>query len=142
MDKPWSDMTPRGQSVLTVVNVLGWSGSGEEMYWPNREWVWRDRSGLRVEYQGELVSDPAFARLAEQEIARRGLIERYQNALIAILGLDMQVFNSAIELHTFNAPKIPGNDFEWEGHAFLWCYSQATAEQRCHAAVRAMGVAV
>lgn len=114
----WSDMTPREQSALTAVNVLGWSGGEEEMYWPNREWVWRDRSGLRVECQGELVSDPAFARLAEQEIARRGLQDEYANALAALKP-----------------------DSDWiTGER--WWLATATAEQRCHAACRAMGVEV
>ena len=81
-------------------------------------------------------------RLVEEEIARRGLVEKYQDALIDILDLTMQVFSSAIELDIHNPPNIPNNYFGWEGHAYLWAYSQATADQRCQAALRAIGVEI
>ena len=73
-------------------------------------------------------------RNLEDEIERRGLVERYQDALIEILGFDMQVFNSAIELSLYgDLPKIPNNSFQWGGHAYLWAFHRATPEQRARA---------
>lgn len=73
-------------------------------------------------------------------IEQRGLVERYQNALIDVLGLDMAVYNSAIELISFKNPSIPNNTFEGSGHAALWRFARATHDQICLAAVRACEV--
>ena len=78
------------------------------------------------------------ARLVEGEIEHRGLVERYQNVLIEVLGLDMQVFNSAIELNPHFAPSVVSNTFEWRGHASLWLYLRATPAQRAEAAYRVL----
>jgi hypothetical protein len=85
---------------------------------------------------------PAFAgrdvKILEDEVERRGLVEAYQNALIAVLGLDMQVFNSAIELNTLEVPEVRNNTFEWEGHASLWKLIRAAPEQRARAFLEVM----
>lgn len=155
--KPWSDMTPRERDALVGEVVMGqtdfehigfiWeegtTEDGEDgwdgFYCPRCH---AEGSRAAVRCARQYTTDIAKAQLVEDEIARRGLIEKYQNALIGLIDLDMQVFNSAIELDTHNPPDIPNNDFEWQGHAFLWRYSQATPEQRCHAACRAVGVEV
>lgn len=87
------------------------------------------------------TADHNAARLVEDEVMKRGLIEKYQTALIKILGLGMQVFNSAIEIGSYaDLPDIPNNSFEWDGHAFLWSLLRATPDQKCRAALRAGGV--
>lgn len=168
----WSDMTPRERDDLIARHLFGYatllaedSVFGPTLWLHDVEAVCDGKGGAsncrllggrceRLRVDGEIREVfvrlcPAFtarmddgALIVEQEIKRRGLIEKYQNALIELLNLDMQVFNSAIELNTHNVPTIPNNDFSWEGHAFLWQYSQAAAEQRCHAALRAVGIEV
>lgn len=137
----WSDMTPRERDALV--------GVAFELHEPGCPAIADDESDeVLGDYQRCVCNWLSFTasldacRLVEGEIAKRGLIEKYQTALIELLDLDMQVFNSAIELNTYNTPNIPNNTFEWEGHAYLWQYTQATAEHRCHAALRAMGVEV
>jgi hypothetical protein len=88
------------------------------------------------------VEDYGACHQIENEIERRGLIEAYQNALIDILGLEMQVFNSAIELDSHRVRAIPGNQFQWVGHIELWLFHRATPDQRCLAALRAVGVQI
>lgn len=82
----------------------------------------------------DFSTDHAAARLLEDEIERRGLVEKYQNALIDVFGFDMQVFNSAIEISSHAVcPSIPNNTFQWQGHAFLWALIRATPEQKARA---------
>lgn len=124
----------------TVARALGW------VYEPRFEgdgagyWVATDGTRYISEDLPDFVGSLDACRLVEGAIARRGLVEKYQNALIALLGLDMQIFSSVIELNTRQLPEVLGNTFEWEGHATLWLYSQATCDQRCHAALRALGI--
>lgn len=77
------------------------------------------------------------------QILQLGLVERYQNELICVLGLEeeMQVYNSAIEVDEYSHRELPGNVVQ-DGHIYLWLFSQATPEECCHAAIRAFGVEV
>jgi len=74
----------------------------------------------------------------EAVIQERGLVERYVGALIDVLGLDMQPFNSAIELDWWEGPKVPDNSFEYDGYAYLWLLLRASPEDRCRAALLAV----
>ena len=133
-------LTGRALDARVAAVVLNWSVADlsyvrtvdGDYYHPDR-----DGEGGLPAYS----TDPAAARLVEDAIERRGLVERYQDALIEVLGLDMQVFNSAIELDPHGPqPTVPGNTFEWDGHAYLWVFSHATPAQRCRAALIACGV--
>lgn len=79
--------------------------------------------------------------IAEAEIARRGLVRQYIDALMAILfgGGTRDViapYNSAIEISArHDLPTVPNNDFEWDGYAYLWYTATATPRQRCEAMV-------
>lgn len=155
MSKPWTEITPRERDVL-VAQALGYTiyhydkDVRANCYYmlmdPDFSPVLDGRMGERRFETVAWDDAPPFTtdynacQLVKQGIARRGLIEKYQDALIDILSLDMQVFNSAIELDPYYAPEVPGNRFEWEGHAYLWLYSQAPPDQCCHAAVKALGV--
>jgi len=89
-----------------------------------------------------IESDAIGVRMLEDEIERLGLVESYQDALIAILGFDMQVFNSAIELSPFSdLPRVPNNQFEWDGHAYLWTFHRAEPKQRAQAFLQAISSA-
>lgn len=143
MSKPWNELAPRERDALIAEKVMEWVQVHPDL-WERPGEQWPAYTGERtirtpcVSFRP--TSDYNACRLADEEIARRGLIEKYQNALVNILDLDMQVFNSAIELNPHHAPEVPENTFEWMGHAYLWLYSHATADQKCHAALKALGV--
>lgn len=90
----------------------------------------------------EYATDPEEASILESKILKDGKVEAYQNRLIQVLGLDMIVFNSAIELgYSFvQPPEVPLNTFKWAGHATLWLFSHALPRQKCLAALLAYGM--
>lgn len=137
--KTWDEMAGWERCEI-IMRALGWAY--EARFEGDGAGYWVAPDGVRYISEGlpDFIGSLDACRLVEDEIARQGLVEKYQNALIAILNLDMQVFNSAIELDSHFAPEVPGNRFEQEGHATLWLYSQATAEKKCRAAVRALGI--
>jgi hypothetical protein len=145
MSMPWSDLTPREKDAR-VATAMGWDlDLGGEVIertvldGPRRVIFNDDRSAnVACPPIPPFTTDHSASHLVLDEIARRGLIERYQDALIAVLDLDMQVFNSAIEVNTRNTPGVPGNTIIRDGHAFLWAFSQATPDQVCEAAVRVL----
>lgn len=141
--KPWSELTPREKDAR-VAAALGWvdfwSGSDAVCeylmaYPPNEQAMGIEAERVPVP---PFTTDRAACQTVLDEIARRGLIEDYQNALIAVLDLDMQVYRHEIEVEGHHPPDVPGNRFDADGHAYLWVFSQASPDQVCEAAVKVL----
>ena len=137
MTKIWGEMTP-GERNQAVARALGWTYEPPTRMGWTGYWVATDGQRYISEDLPDFIGSLDACCIVEDEIERRGLVEPYQNALIKILDLDMQVFDSAIELDSWQAPEVPGNRFEWEGHASLWLYSRAMPDRRCQAAVEVL----
>lgn len=129
----WSSMTDRERDAV-LAEAMGWTDIRYQEFQIGSDMYGLPPDGTQRAPIPGYTEDLGAARTIEDEIQKRGLIERYQNALIEILNLDMQVFNSAIELDPHGAPAIPNNVFEWEGHAYLWLFSRAAPAQRTEAA--------
>lgn len=135
MSKDWSSLTDRERDAA-LAQSLGWVLNPPNVR--GLGWQTPDGRFLGTDAHPHYTQSLDAMRTVEDEIERRGLIGRYQNALISVLDLDMQVFNSAIELSPHVAPSIPNNTFEWDGHAYLWRLLHATPAQRAEAAYKTL----
>jgi hypothetical protein len=128
MGKSWSELSDTERHEVTA-RALGWEERD-----CNGVKLWFDASG-QVSLWGGLALGvlPPFAtalsacRLVEDEIARRYLVGSYSAALCNILGFDW------------------ADGYEWgqaKRLARVWDIAYASPDQRCHAALKALGVAL
>ena len=130
----WEEMTPDERNMLIARRGMGlqvWRGTLHLNNTPTGEALLYcegpdgGRLGLPA-YTTDIVA----ARLVEDEIERRGLVDAYIDALAVLIdpnGNDISIFDTIIEMN---------------GRRALWALLRATPEQRCWAALRAMGVEV
>lgn len=119
--KPWGEMTPRERDAALAEGVMGSVprlSHPIELGHPCTYW-----SAPRGQWSVFATTPPPFTtdhdacRLVEDEIERRGLVREYITALGTVI----------------NA--VPFDDDLWP-----WQHMRATPEQRCHAALIALGV--
>lgn len=114
----WQAMTPRDRDALVAEHVMG------ETVDPSSR-AWQDGYLNEGTYY---TTDHAAARDVEDEIERRGLKQEYLRALIDDVAPIM--FQDAYE------------NFRDDAYDGLWAFTRATPEQRCKAALRAIGMDV
>lgn len=119
MGKTWDEMTP-GERNEAVARALGW------VYEPRFEgdgagyWVAPDGMHYISEDLPDFVGSLDACRLVEDAIERRGLQEQFVYELAVLCG----------------GPRSR-SVWGWQG---VWRVVCAGAEQKCHAAIRALGI--
>lgn len=144
--RPWAELTPNERNELIAQQLMGWTyttttvGPGGYLAEGTVLTHWYNPSGQRVVPQFRHIgerdgvqayesirvppysTDPAAVCLVEDEIERRGLRDAYIEHLLDVIA----------------APDLRLDI--WPTAADLWKVARATADQRCQAALRALGV--
>lgn len=127
MSKTWIEMIDHERNTL-VAEAMGWR---EPFIIDPAGELWGHHPTGGYQAVPPFIIDYTACRLVEDEIERRGLVFAYIEQLCIIVGL-------SVRSGTFF-----GEHTRWEQtNAEIWQIARATSEQRCHAAVRAMGVEV
>jgi hypothetical protein len=66
----------RELDTLIAIYVMEWHGEREETFWPNTEWVWRDKRGYKVGGPTEFSTEIASAWRAVMKLRQDGWLFR------------------------------------------------------------------
>lgn len=126
MTRTWDEMKPRERDALVAAKIMEWSESALRYVRTEDGDYFSGEDGLP-----DYTTDYNACREVEDRIERQGLQESYLNALVHICDPDAHPQD---DLDMWRVTSVRTDN--------LWSLVHGAPEQRCRAALRAMGVAV